>query len=110
MLSSESLSQSIFTNSILPIITAPLLYYCVLTTYHFLKLSYSIFVCGLLSTVNHCLNLNGICRRDTCKLTEGTVATCRRKWKCCCTWWILFLVPTPVIYSDYQAPHKKIGK
>ncbi|XDB65323.1 hypothetical protein AB1E18_018614 [Capra hircus] len=70
----------------------------------------ALFFLTLLSPVNHCLNLNGVCRRDTCKLTEGTVATCRRKWKCCCTWWILFLVPTPVIYSDYQAPHKKIGK
>uniref|UniRef100_A0A8C3VJ64 Beta-defensin-like domain-containing protein n=1 Tax=Catagonus wagneri TaxID=51154 RepID=A0A8C3VJ64_9CETA len=61
---------------------------------------------GLASAENHCLNVNGICRRDTCKMTEDTIGACKRRWKCCRAWWILLPVPTPIIYSDYQEPLK----
>ncbi|XP_045021051.1 putative beta-defensin 109B [Bubalus bubalis] len=65
---------------------------------------------GLSSAVNHCLNLNGVCRRDTCKLTEDILGTCQRRWKCCRAWRILLPVPMPIVYSNYQAPRKKIAK
>ncbi|XP_032725721.1 beta-defensin 109-like [Lutra lutra] len=61
---------------------------------------------GLPSAENHCLNLSGICRRDICKLTEDQIGICKRRWRCCRAWWILIPIPTPLIYSDYQAPPK----
>ncbi|XP_037382459.1 beta-defensin 109 [Talpa occidentalis] len=61
---------------------------------------------GLASAVNHCINLSGICRRDTCKVIEDIIGGCQRRWKCCRRWWILMPIPTPVIYSDYQEPLK----
>uniref|UniRef100_A0A8C9DFC4 Uncharacterized protein n=1 Tax=Prolemur simus TaxID=1328070 RepID=A0A8C9DFC4_PROSS len=48
------------------------------------------------SVTGHCLNLSGICRRDTCKVSEDIIAACRRRWKCCRVWWILIPIPTPV--------------
>uniref|UniRef100_A0A3Q1LLP1 Beta-defensin-like domain-containing protein n=1 Tax=Bos taurus TaxID=9913 RepID=A0A3Q1LLP1_BOVIN len=61
---------------------------------------------GMGSARNHCLNLEGICRRDTCRTTEDIIAYCQRRWKCCRSWWILMPVPTPAIYSDYVEPIK----
>ncbi|XP_059240034.1 putative beta-defensin 109B, partial [Mustela nigripes] len=61
---------------------------------------------GLPSAESHCLNLAGICRRDICKLTEDQIGICKRRWRCCRAWWILIPIPTPLIYSDYQAPPK----
>ncbi|XP_044768733.1 putative beta-defensin 109B [Neomonachus schauinslandi] len=61
---------------------------------------------GLASGENHCLNLSGICRRDICKLTEDQIGACKRRWRCCRSWWILIPIPTPLIYSDYQEPLK----
>ncbi|XP_036694369.1 putative beta-defensin 109B [Balaenoptera musculus] len=61
---------------------------------------------GLASAENHCFNLSGLCRRDTCKITEDIIGACRRRWKCCRQWWILLPIPTPIIYSDYQPPIK----
>nr|XP_025741721.1 beta-defensin 109-like [Callorhinus ursinus] len=61
---------------------------------------------GLASGENHCLNLSGVCRRDICKLTEDQIGACKRRWRCCRPWWILIPIPTPLIYSDYQAPLK----
>uniref|UniRef100_A0A8C7ANG5 Beta-defensin-like domain-containing protein n=1 Tax=Neovison vison TaxID=452646 RepID=A0A8C7ANG5_NEOVI len=61
---------------------------------------------GLPSAENHCLNLSGICRRDICKLTEDQIGICKRRWRCCRAWWILIPIPTPLVYSDYQAPPK----
>ncbi|XP_046948299.1 beta-defensin 109-like [Lynx rufus] len=61
---------------------------------------------GMASAENHCLNLSGICRRDICKITEDQIGACKRRWKCCRSWWILVPIPTPLIYSDYQAPLK----
>ena len=58
------------------------------------------------SAQNHCLNLEGICRRDTCRTTEDIIAYCKRRWKCCRSWWILRPIPTPAIYSDYVDPVK----
>ncbi|XP_043749312.1 LOW QUALITY PROTEIN: putative beta-defensin 109B [Cervus elaphus] len=63
---------------------------------------------GFSSAENHCLNVNGVCRKDTCKLIEDVLGTCRRSWRCCRAWWILLPVPMPIIYSDYEAPHKKM--
>ncbi|XP_045677213.1 putative beta-defensin 109B [Phyllostomus hastatus] len=59
---------------------------------------------GLGASETTCLNLSGICRRDICKRTEDTIGACRRRWKCCRAWWILLPIPTPVVYSEYQAP------
>uniref|UniRef100_A0ABI7VW50 Beta-defensin-like domain-containing protein n=1 Tax=Felis catus TaxID=9685 RepID=A0ABI7VW50_FELCA len=61
---------------------------------------------GMASAESHCLNLSGICRRDICKITEDQIGACKRRWKCCRSWWILVPIPTPLIYSDYQAPLK----
>uniref|UniRef100_G1LN59 Beta-defensin-like domain-containing protein n=1 Tax=Ailuropoda melanoleuca TaxID=9646 RepID=G1LN59_AILME len=61
---------------------------------------------GLASGENRCLNLSGICRRDICKLTEDQIGACRRRWRCCRSWWILIPIPTPLVYSDYQEPLK----
>ncbi|XP_058381368.1 beta-defensin 109-like [Diceros bicornis minor] len=61
---------------------------------------------GLASAENHCLNLSGICRRDICKRTEDTIGACKRRWKCCRTWWTLIPIPTPAVYSEYQEPLK----
>ncbi|XP_004642557.1 beta-defensin 109-like [Octodon degus] len=61
---------------------------------------------GMAAAEGHCMNLSGICRRTTCKLTEDEIGGCRRRWKCCRPWWILLPVPTPVIFSDYQEPVK----
>ncbi|XP_028614512.1 beta-defensin 109-like [Grammomys surdaster] len=77
-------------------------------------LSTLVFLLGLLPRVRsglgasemHCTNLQGICRRDICKLIEDEIGACRRRWKCCRLWWILIPIPTPVIFSDYQEPLK----
>ncbi|XP_032959919.1 beta-defensin 109 [Rhinolophus ferrumequinum] len=61
---------------------------------------------GIGASERHCMNLSGICRRDICKIVEDTIGACRRRWKCCRAWWILIPVPTPLVYSDYQAPLK----
>ncbi|XP_045391575.1 putative beta-defensin 109B [Lemur catta] len=61
---------------------------------------------GMSSSEGHCLNLSGICRRDTCKVSEDIIAGCRRRWKCCRVWWILLPIPTPIVFSDYQEPLK----
>ncbi|XP_051016640.1 beta-defensin 109-like [Acomys russatus] len=61
---------------------------------------------GLGASEAHCMGLEGICRRDVCKLTEDEIGACRRRWKCCRFWWILLPIPTPVIFSDYQEPVK----
>ena len=58
------------------------------------------------SARNNCLNLQGNCKRDTCRLTEDIIGYCQRRWKCCRSWWILLPVPTPAIYSDYVEPIK----
>uniref|UniRef100_A0A8C0I5W7 Beta-defensin 109 n=1 Tax=Balaenoptera musculus TaxID=9771 RepID=A0A8C0I5W7_BALMU len=68
--------------------------------------STQVFLSGLASAENHCFNLSGLCRRDTCKITEDIIGACRRRWKCCRQWWILLPIPTPIIYSDYQPPIK----
>uniref|UniRef100_A0A673SLM7 Beta-defensin-like domain-containing protein n=2 Tax=Suricata suricatta TaxID=37032 RepID=A0A673SLM7_SURSU len=57
---------------------------------------------GLASAENNCLNLAGICRRDICKITEDQIGACKRRWRCCRSWWILLPIPTPLVYSDYQ--------
>ncbi|XP_036106455.1 putative beta-defensin 109B [Molossus molossus] len=59
---------------------------------------------GLGASENHCLNLAGICRRDSCKIIEDTIGGCRRRWKCCRAWWVLIPIPTPLVYSEYQYP------
>uniref|UniRef100_A0A671FU29 Beta-defensin n=1 Tax=Rhinolophus ferrumequinum TaxID=59479 RepID=A0A671FU29_RHIFE len=76
--------------------------------FFFLKiiLALWIFVSGIGASERHCMNLSGICRRDICKIVEDTIGACRRRWKCCRAWWILIPVPTPLVYSDYQAPLK----
>ncbi|KAG5194324.1 beta-defensin 109 [Ovis aries] len=56
---------------------------------------------GMGPAQNHCINLGGTCRRDICRTTEDIIAYCKRRWKCCRSWWILIPVPTPAIYSDY---------
>uniref|UniRef100_A0A8C6W2M9 Defensin beta 48 n=1 Tax=Nannospalax galili TaxID=1026970 RepID=A0A8C6W2M9_NANGA len=61
---------------------------------------------GLGNSETHCLNLEGTCRRDVCKLIEDEIGGCKRRWKCCRLWWILVPIPTPVIFSDYQEPIK----
>ncbi|XP_005075336.1 putative beta-defensin 109B [Mesocricetus auratus] len=61
---------------------------------------------GLGAAETHCLNLEGTCRRDICKVVEDEIGACRRRWKCCRFWWILVPIPTPVIFSDYQEPVK----
>ncbi|XP_073909559.1 beta-defensin 109-like [Castor canadensis] len=59
---------------------------------------------GLGNSENHCLSLQGTCRRDVCKITEDTIGGCRRRWKCCRVWWVLHPIPTPVVFSEYQEP------
>ncbi|XP_005355600.1 beta-defensin 109-like [Microtus ochrogaster] len=61
---------------------------------------------GLGAAETHCFNLEGICRRDICKIIEDEIGSCRRRWKCCRMWWVLVPIPTPVIFSDYQEPLK----
>lgn len=61
---------------------------------------------GMGAAENHCYNLSGVCRRDSCKVTEDEIGGCRRRWKCCRMWWIQMPIPTPVIFSDYQEPLK----
>ncbi|XP_065802667.1 beta-defensin 109-like [Muntiacus reevesi] len=61
---------------------------------------------GMSSARNNCLNLQGNCKRDTCRTTEDIIGYCQRRWKCCRSWWILLPVPTPAIYSDYVEPIK----
>ncbi|XP_055465527.1 beta-defensin 109-like [Psammomys obesus] len=61
---------------------------------------------GLAAADMTCVGLEGICRRDVCKLIEDEIGGCRRRWKCCRPWWILLPIPTPVIFSDYQDPIK----
>ncbi|XP_031218380.1 putative beta-defensin 109B [Mastomys coucha] len=61
---------------------------------------------GLGASEMHCTSLQGMCRRNTCKMTEDEIGACRRRWKCCRVWWILIPIPTPVIFSDYQEPLK----
>ncbi|XP_006993058.2 beta-defensin 109 [Peromyscus maniculatus bairdii] len=61
---------------------------------------------GFGASERHCLYLEGICRRDVCKVIEDEIGACRRKWKCCRMWWVLVPIPTPIIFSDYQEPLK----
>ncbi|XP_060038182.1 beta-defensin 109-like [Erinaceus europaeus] len=61
---------------------------------------------GLGAAESHCINISGICRRDTCKVNEDIIAGCRRRYKCCRAWWILLPIPTPLTYSEYQEPLK----
>ncbi|KAM8786909.1 beta-defensin 109-like [Rhynchonycteris naso] len=62
---------------------------------------------GMGSLETLCLNLFGVCRRDVCKIIEDTIGFCRRRWRCCRSWWVLIPIPTPVMYSDYQEPLKR---
>uniref|UniRef100_A0A7N9CMG6 Beta-defensin 109 n=1 Tax=Macaca fascicularis TaxID=9541 RepID=A0A7N9CMG6_MACFA len=59
---------------------------------------------GLGAAEGHCLNLSGVCRRESA--VEDQIGACRRRMKCCRAWWILMPIPTPLIMSDYQEPLK----
>ncbi|KAL6087862.1 hypothetical protein STEG23_032857, partial [Scotinomys teguina] len=67
---------------------------------------YCIVRSGFGASENHCLYLEGTCRRDVCKVIEDEIGACRRRWKCCRMWWVLVPIPTPVVFSDYQEPLK----
>ncbi|XP_074140830.1 beta-defensin 130B [Sminthopsis crassicaudata] len=51
--------------------------------------------CGMSHSSNLCVQLQGVCRKNSCDTTEESIGLCTTHKLCCRKWWLLPLVPRP---------------